>query len=204
MIVVAHRRNRIEDLIATPVELGVEMDVRIRGDRLVVAHDPFEDGADLHHWLDHFRHRLLIVNVKEEGLERHILRRLRAQSIEDFFFLDQSFPFLMRTLRGGEPRCAVRVSEYESVDTAMSLEGRAEWVWVDGFHGFPLAAPSARRLRDAGFRTCLVSPELHGRDAAEIPVYQAMARATGVPFDAVCTRQPEAWGGPALRNTQNF
>lgn len=204
MIVVAHRRNRLEELAATPRELGVEMDVRLRGDRLVVAHDPFEDGVDLHHWLERYEHRLLIVNVKEEGLERLVLRRLAARGVEDFFFLDQSFPFLMRTLRAGESRCAVRVSEYESVETALSLAGRARWAWVDGFHGFPLPTESALRLQRSGYRTCLVSPELHGRDPAEIPVFKAMAAATGVPFDAVCTRQPEAWGGPGLRNTQNF
>jgi hypothetical protein len=204
VIVVAHRRNQLAQLLGTPRELGIEMDVRIRGDRLVVAHDPFEDGVDLHHWLDQYEHRLLIVNVKEEGLERHVLHQLRARGVEAFFFLDQSFPFLMRTLRGGERRCAVRVSEYESVETALALAGRVDWVWVDGFHGFPLSAGSARQLRDAGFRMCLVSPELHGREPAEIPVYRAMAEATGVQFDAVCTRQPEAWGGPALLNTQNF
>jgi hypothetical protein len=204
LIIVAHRRNRIEDLLSTPPELGVEMDVRIRGDRLVVAHDPFEDGPDLHDWLAHFRHRLLIVNVKEEGLETHILGRLRAKDVEDFFFLDQSFPFLIRTLRGGESRCAVRISEYESVQTALSLAGQADWVWVDGFQGFPLTAERAGELRQAGFRMCLVSPELHGRDASEIAVYRSRASATGVAFDAVCTRQPEAWGGPPIRNTQNF
>jgi hypothetical protein len=204
LIVVGHRRNEIEQLDNTPRSLGIEMDVRIRGDRLVVAHDPFEDGVDLHHWLDRYEHELLIVNVKEEGLERHVLPRLAARGVENFFFLDQSFPFLMRTLRGGESRCAVRVSEYESVETALALAGKAQWVWVDGFHGFPLSASTARALKDAGYRMCLVSPELHGRDPAEIPAYRALAEATGVTFDAVCTRQPEVWGGAGFLNTQNF
>lgn len=193
MIVVAHRRNSLESLRATPTHLGVEMDVRIRGERLVVAHDPFEDGADLDEWLDAFGHALLIVNVKEEGLERLILPKLAARGIQDFFFLDQSFPFLMRTLRAGERRCAIRVSEHEHHATALSLADKAGWVWLDGFYGFPVTPDVARSLKAAGYRVCLVSPELHGRSEDEITSFQRAARDTGVEFDAVCTRSWTAW-----------
>src|SRR5690606_4799679 len=85
VIVVAHRRNALADLDATPAALGVEVDVRATGDRLVVAHDPFEDGPDLDAWLDRYRHALLVVNTKEEGLAEHVLPRLAARGIEDFF-----------------------------------------------------------------------------------------------------------------------
>lgn len=193
MIRVAHRRNRIAELQATPVELGIEMDVRTRGDHLVVAHDPFEDGPTLSEWLDAYRHSLLIVNTKEEGLERWVLPALEERGVTEFFFLDQSFPFLIRTTRAGESRCSVRVSEYESVETALALRGLVSWVWVDCFHGFPLSRPDAHRLVDAGLRLCLVSPELHGRPEAEIATLRAEAVATGVAWDAVCTRRPDLW-----------
>ena len=58
--------------------------------------------------------------------------------IKSFFFLDQSFPFLVKTLFSGERRCAIRVSEYESVETALSLRGLAEWIWIDVFNKFPI------------------------------------------------------------------
>jgi hypothetical protein len=193
VIVVAHRRNTLADLAATPPHLGVEMDVRTRGDRVVVTHDPFTDGPDLDDWLDAYRHRLLIVNTKEEGLETLILGKLAARGIHDFFFLDQSFPFLMRTIRGGEARVSVRVSEYEHPGTALALAGRASWVWLDGFHGFPVTADVVAKLRAAGLRLCLVSPELHGRDVAEIASYRAAAEAAGALGDAVCTRMWDAW-----------
>jgi hypothetical protein len=193
MIVVAHRRNALEALRATPTDLGVEMDVRLRGDRLVVAHDPFEDGCDLDAWLDAYGHALLIVNVKEEGLERLMLPKLAARGIQAFFFLDQSFPFLMRTLRSGERRCAVRVSEHEHPATALSLADKADWVWLDGFYGFPVTSEVARSLQAAGYKICLVSPELHGRPESEIAAFQQAAADTGVVFDAVCTRAWSAW-----------
>lgn len=194
MIVVAHRRNSLVQLAATPPSCGVEMDVRCRGDRLVVAHDPFEDGPDLDDWLDAWRHTLLVVNVKEEGIERYVLPKLAARGITEFFLLDQSFPLLMRTIRAGERRVAVRVSEPEGIETALRLAGRAAWAWFDGFEGFPFGVAEVAALRGAGYRLCLVSPELHGRDTAEIEVYRRLAVETGAWGDAVCTRERERWG----------
>lgn len=196
MILVAHRRNRIEELEATPPELGVEVDIRSQGNRLVIHHDPFEAGEDFDAWLERYRHCLLILNVKEEGLERALLDRMARRGIEDFFFLDQSFPFLVKTARAGERRCAVRVSEFESVETALSLAGQIQWVWVDCFTRFPLSAEDAARLRDAGLELCLVSPELQGRDAeAEIPVLRRLLATERVEAAAVCTKRPDLWAG---------
>ncbi|WP_216073237.1 hypothetical protein, partial [Acinetobacter nosocomialis] len=73
-------------------------------------HDPFVAGERFDDWLRGYRHGTLILNVKEEGLEDALLARMQAAGISDFFFLDQSFPFLVRTSRRGERRCAVRVS----------------------------------------------------------------------------------------------
>jgi hypothetical protein len=194
MIVVRHRRNTPEELSATDPALGIEVDIRSRGERLIVHHDAFVDGEDFERWLDGYRHRLLILNVKEEGLETRLMALMRERGIEDWFFLDQSFPFLIRTARAGESRCAVRVSEYESIETALSLAGQVRWVWVDCFTRFPLDRDQAERLRGAGFALCLVSPELQGRDAATaIPALRATLDAAGIVADAVCTKEPALW-----------
>lgn len=194
MILVRHRRNTAEDLRATPVEYGIELDLRSYGDRLIVHHDAFVDGEDFERWLDDYRHRLLILNVKEEGLEQRLIALMRERGIENWFFLDQSFPFLIRTARMGESRCAVRVSEFESIDTALTLAGQVDWVWVDCFTRFPLERAQADRLKAAGFKLCLVSPELQGREAAvEIPALRALLARKGIVADAVCTKEPALW-----------
>lgn len=194
MQIISHRRNSLDALRSTPEHLGVEMDVRLRHGQLVVAHDPFEDGPDLDVWLDAYRHALLVVNVKEEGLEPHLLPRLARRGIERFFLLDQTFPTLMRTLRGGERRVAVRVSDLEGVETALRLAGRAAWVWLDGFERFPCSGEQISALRAAGYRLCLVSPELHGRDRSEVGPWRQRAHDTGAWGDAVCTRELSMWG----------
>lgn len=194
MIRIAHRRNTIEQLKATPAGLGVEVDIRSFGDRLIIHHDPFVDGEDFENWLSHYRHRFLILNVKEEGLEQRLLALMAARGIADFFFLDQSFPFLVKTARAGEKRCAVRVSEFEAMATAETLAGLVSWIWVDCFTRFPLTGADARRLQSLGFNLCLVSPELQGRPgAASIPEMRALLAREGVRADAVCTKLPELW-----------
>ncbi len=193
MILVRHRRNTPEELAATPREYGIEVDIRSQGADLVIHHDPFVHGGRFEDWLAGYAHGTLIANVKEEGLEERVLAALARRGIEDFFFLDQSFPFLIRTARSGERRTAVRVSEYESIDTAMSLAGRVEWVWVDCFTKFPLSGDAAARLQAAGFKLCLVSPELQGRDNAEIAAMRDLLAARDIQAEAVCTKAPELW-----------
>ncbi len=167
-LLVAHRRNTAAELASTPPELGIEMDIRSRGDRLVVTHEPFDDGEDLERWLDGYRHAFLVANVKEEGLEERVEAALAARGVEEWAYLDQSFPFMVRTLRRGEDRCMVRLSEYESVQTVLSLAPplvpRPRWVWLDSFTGALPPTADLALLAAAGHRVMLVSPELQGRD----------------------------------------
>ena len=194
MKLIAHRRNTIAELLATSPQYGVEVDIRSFAERLVMHHDPFIKGEDFIDWIDHYRHGTLILNVKEEGLEQRLLGLMAERGIEDFFFLDQSFPFLIKTARQGERRCAVRVSEYERIDTALTLAGMIDWVWVDCFTRFPLSAADATRLREAGFKLCLVSPELQQRPGEqEIPALVALLAERGITPEAVCTKWPERW-----------
>jgi hypothetical protein len=198
-MLIAHRRNTAAELRATPPSCGVEVDIRSQGSRLILQHDPFAPGEAFDDWLDGYRHRTLILNVKEEGLEDVASAQLRERSIDDYFFLDQSFPFLLKTALRGEHRCAVRVSEFESIDTSLALAGKVDWVWVDLFSRLPLDASGWRRLTAAGFRTCLVSPDLLGRtDPAEVHALRLRFAEWGVEPDAVCVKlhAMEAWTAP--------
>ena len=191
---ISHRRNTIEELQATPREYGVEVDIRSDHGQLVIHHDPFAKGDDFEDWLKHYQHGTLILNVKEEGLEARLIDLMKQYKIEDYFFLDQSFPFLIKWSKLGEHHCAVRVSEFESIETALSLAGKIDWVWVDCFTKFPLAGIDAKRLQDAGFKLCLVSPELQGRPAdSAIPELAKLLNERHITADAICTKNPELW-----------
>ncbi len=194
MNIIAHRRNTLAELDTTPPYYGVEMDIRSYRNELVVHHEPFARGPLLSEWLEHFHHGTLILNVKEEGLEPRVLELVERHGIGDYFFLDQSFPFLLRTARDGNPRCAVRLSEYESIHTVFAVADLVRWVWVDCFTRFPINGKEARLLQAAGFSLCLVSPELEGRDAqTEIPLMRNLLRVEGIHPEAVCTKHPDLW-----------
>jgi len=190
MQIIAHRKNTIEELAATPVEYGVEMDIRSIGNRLVVTHDAFTDALDFEEWIKHYRHNTLILNIKEEGIEYKVKDIVESRGIQNYFFLDLSFPYLVKMVNSGEKRVAVRFSEIESIETVLALAGKAEWVWVDCFTVMPLDRIAYEKLADK-FRICIVSPELQGYPVEKINEFKMLL--SGFDIDAVCTKRPDLW-----------
>jgi len=191
---IAHRCNTFKDFKETPHEYGVEVDIRSQGDKLIIHHDPFKGGENFDEWVEAYQHGTLILNVKEEGLEERLRSTMQARSIDDYFFLDQSFPFLHKYAAIGETRCAVRISEFESIETAMTLAGKINWVWADCFTHFPLSGADVERLQDAGFKICIVSPELQGREPEdEIPQLIELLQERNIQADAVCSKRADLW-----------
>ena len=192
---ILHRINTRNGLLKCPKDMGVEIDIRSNGKSLILHHDPFSEGECIEEWLTAFNHGTLILNVKEEGLEDRLIELMSNKGIKNFFFLDQSFPFLIKTSKSGERRCAVRMSEFENIDTAMSLAGKVEWVWVDCFTRFPLTKESAFHLQSEGaFKLCFVSPELQGRaDKVGVIAFRKNIETLGIKGDAVCTKYPALW-----------
>src|SRR6266702_4536197 len=190
MQIIAHRKNTVEELVATPVEYGVEMDIRSIGNRLVVTHDAFTDALDFEDWIAHYRHNTLSLNIKEEGIEYRVKEIVESHGIQNYFFLDLSFPYLVKMVNTGEKRVAVRFSEYESIETVLSLVGKAEWVWVDCFTRMPLDRAAYEKLAGK-FRLCIVSPELQGYPVDTISEFKTML--IGFEIDAVCTKRPDLW-----------
>ena len=195
MIIYKHRVNTVQELIETPHDLGVEIDIRSYGDKLILHHDAFVDAVSLREWLRYFDHKSIILNVKEEGLENRIIEEVEGAGVSDFFFLDQSFPFLIKGALAGETRSAARLSEYESIETIHKLSGLVKWVWVDCFTKFPIEEQMAFKLqRKHGFKLCLVSPELQGRtQPSHVSSYVQELKDHGIEGDAVCTKLPHLW-----------
>ncbi len=197
MQIIKHRVNKIQELKLTDKKYGVEIDIRSQDKQLILAHDPFSDHSDkFTDWLDHYDHKLLILNVKEEGLEYQILNQLKIKGIHNYFFLDQSFPFLVKSLIKGIQRVALRFSDLESEQTILKViqnkDLTPKWVWCDDFHGNWRQLKEIEKLRTQGLQLCLVSPELHGRDK-EIEIVELEKYIKLNYFDAVCTKDAEFW-----------
>tara|TARA_Y100000589_G_C26944627_1_gene543864 strand:+ start:33 stop:620 length:588 start_codon:yes stop_codon:yes gene_type:complete len=193
MEIIYHRRNSINDLKSTSHSYGVEIDIRSYNSELIINHEPFNNGDKFSDWITHYKHGTLIINIKEEGLEESILWYLRKYKIKSYFFLDQSFPFILKFSSLGIMNIAVRVSEYESIDTALNLKDRISWVWVDMFEKFSLNYNDFQKLKLANFKLCLVSPELQINNKNTIDDIQKIIFKEQMEFDAVCTKEPFLW-----------
>jgi len=194
MKIICHRVNTVETLKKVDKKYGAEVDIRSEGNKLIIHHDPFSGGEDFENWIKEFDHSFLILNVKEEGLEERLLSLLNKYDIKNFFFLDQSFPFIIKYSKKGIKDIAIRVSEFESLDTAISLSGLCNWIWVDCFTRLPINSSDIEKLRENGFKLCYVSPELQGRGTFEdIKEFISQLKLLDTSPDAVCTKFPEIW-----------
>jgi len=188
-----HRINTSEQLVEIPSIDGVEIDIRSRGQDIILEHDPFKDGQLFTEWLKHWQGQSLILNVKEEGIEERTLEVLSAYTNLEYFFLDQSFPFLARTINSGNKNTAVRVSDLESVDTALLMN--CDWVWIDCFLGDWNFLPDVvRLLQDSGRKICLVSPELvRDNTLNELQLLQDVLKDNNLFVQGVCTKLKAFW-----------
>ena len=195
---IAHRINTLEELKQVPKEFGVEIDLRDRGERLILQHDPFTDGEDFEPFLREYAHGTLILNIKSERIEWRVLELLKKYRVDRYFFLDCSFPMIHLLASKREKNVALRFSEFEGLDTILTMAGKVRWVWVDCFSRLPIDPGIEKTLKDAGFQLCLVSPELQGQPE-KIPVYRDFLAAHAIRFDAICTklRNIPLWAQPS-------
>ena len=194
MIKIIHRVNKNADLKNISLDMGVEVDIRSKGNELIIHHDPFENGEKFEDWLIHYNHKFLILNVKEEGLEKTLISLMKKNDIKEYFFLDQSFPFLLKFSKDCEGRSAVRFSEYESINSVLNLSNVCNWVWVDCFSRNPLTKDNFIKIKKNNFDICIVSPELQGRNSIkEILELKESLKDKMIFPDAVCTKHPHLW-----------
>jgi hypothetical protein len=185
---IAHRINTVAELRKLPREYGVELDLRDNLDgRIYIQHNPFEAGEDFEDYLKEYHHGTMILNVKSERIELKIQELMKKYGITDYFYLDSSFPMIYLLSQSGEKRVALRISEYEGLDTARNMAGKVEWIWVDCFSKIPIGRNEYEELKKLGYKLCFVSPELQGRDE-DIEAYAQQLKNDGMVFDAICTK----------------
>ena len=193
MLIIKHQVNTLDELYSTDTSNGIEIDIRTKDNTLIIQHEPFIEGVELQEWLLHFKHKYLILNVKEDGLEEKLKYEMQRFNIKNFFFLDQPYPSIIKTLKTGERRIAARFSEYETIHNLRILKGQIDWVWIDHFTKSPLNQETYRELKQCAFKICLVSPELQGHNKSEVIELRRRISEKALIPDAVCTKFPQLW-----------
>jgi hypothetical protein len=192
MIIIKHRVNSISKLKNTPKKYGVEIDLRSDKKSIYLQHDPFKKGVEFDEWLKNFHHKLIILNVKEEGLENKVIKILKKKRINSFFFHDQTFSSLLKNMR--KTRCSVRYSEFEEIKKKNYIFKYIKWLWVDHFTKFPLDKKFYKFLKRNKIKICLVSPELVNKKFInKISKFKQLIYKNNFIIDAVCTKKPSFW-----------
>ena len=193
MEVIAHRINTINKIRNLNSRFGIEVDIRSNDKHLIIGHDPFAEYIYFKDWLSFYKHGTLILNVKENGLEEELIKTMKYFKKENFFILDQSFPYILKTIKTGEKRCAIRLSEYESINTVLSLKDKLTWVWIDFFTKFPIDFENYKTLKKYNFKLCFVSPELQGHTHSTCLDLKNYIKSHKMYFDAVSTNKVNFW-----------
>ena len=112
MIKVIHRVNTVKKLNKINAKYGVEIDLRSIDKEIILCHDPFKKGILFKHWIKYYKHRLIVLNVKEEGLEKKIITILRKNRINNYFSY-QTFSSMLKNMK--RTKVSIRFSEYEKI-----------------------------------------------------------------------------------------
>lgn len=194
MLIVQHRVNDSIKLAETPRDYGIEIDIRSDERGLYLSHDPYLTGQRLSEFLDSYGHRLIVLNVKEEGLEPKVEELLELHGVSNYFFLDQSIPFLVKRGIRGLTKQAARISEYESIESLRLISNFCQWAWIDFFNAPNLRPDLISEIQSLGLKVCLVSPELHSMER-QVEAFElaAQVKQSGLKIEAVCTKLPDIW-----------
>ena len=192
MILIKHRVNKIKDLKKLDRVYGVEIDIRSKGKKLYLHHDPYVRGESFTTWLKYYNHKIIVLNVKEEGLESQIIEILKKNKINNFFFHDQTFSTLLKNMNN--TKVSIRFSEYEDLKNKNFLFKKITWLWCDNFTRIDLKYNFLKYLKRKKVKICLVSPELVSfkRQKEIKKLYFNLKKKNLLP-DAICTKNLKVW-----------
>ena len=192
MLIIKHRINTSNNLKKVIKDFGVEIDLRSHKNEIYLHHDPFKKGELFKTWIKSYNHKLIVLNVKEEGLENKILKILEKNKIKNYFFHDQTFSSLLKNKN--KTNVSLRYSEYEDLKKKNKLFDKVKWLWIDNFNEIKLEEKFYFFLKKKKVKICIVSPELVNKNRLnEIKKLFLYFKRNNFLIDAVCTKNPEIW-----------
>jgi hypothetical protein len=187
---ICHRINTVHELKNIDKEFGVEIDLRDdhKSGQLILAHDPFSNGEYFEDYLKNYNHNTLILNIKSEHIELECLKLLEKYNINNYFFLDSSFPMiylLNKDYKNNNNAC--RFSEYENINNFIDNKNMYSTIWVDCFTKFPLNNENYELIKKENKKICIVSPELQ-KQPEKIENYRNYMIKNDIIPDMICCK----------------
>ena len=173
MELIIHRINKIKDLIKIPKIYGTEIDIRTKGSKLILNHEPYENGDKIENYLENYNNKTLVLNLKEAGIENDVLKIVKQYSIKSYFLLDVEMPYLYSATKKNKKNIAVRFSEYEDINLSNYFKNKAKWIWIDTVTKLPINRSNLKIINK--FKSCIVCPERWGR-SYDIQTYKKLMK----------------------------
>jgi hypothetical protein len=190
---ICHRINTIEELKEIDNQFGIELDLRDdhKSNKIILSHDPFSQGEIFEDYLQNYKHNTLILNIKSERIELECLKLLQKYNINNYFFLDSSFPMIyLLNKEYNNNKIACRFSEFEPIENFLNISHMYEYIWVDCFSKFPLTNEIYNLIKNRNQnkkKTCIVSPELQ-KQPEKIEEYRDYIISNNIFPDLICCK----------------
>ena len=184
---IIHRINKISNLKKLKKYDGIEFDVRDRNNKLVLSHDPNNNGEELNKFIKKIKNQILFINVKSYGLLKKIIPIVKKKN---YFFLDLSFSeinFLIE--KKMTKRVVMRFSIYENFDLKKKYFKNIKWIWFDLFKNYYISKKQYSYIKKHKKKICLVSPELLGKSKNDVKKFINYLNKNKIIADAVCTKK---------------
>ena len=80
------------------------------------------------------------------------------------------------------------------MESALKLKNRISWIWLDTLDGkLSISFNQIQKLRQKGFKICLVSPELPMKKILYLYKLKKKISKKMNLFKAICTKRPDIW-----------
>ena len=188
MIPIIHKVNTVEFLKRIPTNYGLEIDLRQNNGQIILNHDISPYSETFENFLTHYNHKLLVLNIKESGIENQVISILKKKNINDYFLLDIEFPYLLMNYRDLGSALSLRFSTYESIQSVVHFKDYVEWLWVDTYDSLIINPEIAEVLKT--FKICLVSPSRWG-EPKKLKSFIDIFEEFNVPIHAILIEEHE-------------
>lgn len=193
MEIIIHRVNKIKDLNKLDQKFGVEIDLRSYKNKVILSHEPFENGDNFEDYIDNYKHGTLVLNIKEAGIENEVLKIVKKnKKIKNYFLLDVETPYLFKCLNKKNKVSALRVSYYEPLEKLKKFKLLFNWFWLDSIIKLDFSDNDIKLLNK--YKTCFVCPERWGKPEL-ISFYKNYFKKKKIKISAVMTsiKYVEKW-----------
>jgi hypothetical protein len=187
---ICHRVNTLNELKNIDNQFGTEIDLRDdhKTGEIILVHDPFINGEYFKNYLKKYNHNTLILNIKSERIELKCLELLKKYNINNYFFLDSSFPMIyLLNKEYNNNNIACRFSEYEPINHFLNCLDMSQYIWIDCFTQFPLNNEYYNIIKKNNKKICIVSPELQKQPEKIIEYRNYMIQNNIIP-DMICCK----------------